>query len=86
MASLWLMALLYHLPFDKTRQNKIPNFSLMGTSGQVYTQADFENKKTLALVFMSNHCKGFSTVSKSPKQFIKKFEKEATYFSNFTKL
>ena len=78
MASLWLMALLGITCQSKAEKHKIPTFSLMGTSGQVYTQADFDDKRILALVFMSNHCKVSQLFQNHINDLSKQFEKEAT--------
>ncbi len=77
MASLWLMALLGITCHSKAEMYKIPNFSLMGTSGQVYTQADFDDKRILGLVFMSNHCKVSQLFQNHINDLSKQFEKDA---------
>ncbi len=78
MASFWLLALLGITCHSKAEMYKIPTFSLMGTSGQVYTQADFDDKRILALVFMSNHCKVSQLFQNHINDLSKQFVKEAT--------
>lgn len=35
----------------------LPSFKLKATNGEIYSQSDFNDKKVLGIVFLSNHCK-----------------------------
>jgi thiol-disulfide isomerase/thioredoxin len=57
MTFMLLMALLGNPCYSEVQNKKLPSFSLTGVNGKVYTDSDFKDKKLLALVFLSNHCK-----------------------------
>jgi len=56
--STWIimMLLLLH-PEALGSSEKLPDFSLPGIDGKFYTNADFGRSETLAVVFLSNHCR-----------------------------
>jgi len=57
MTIMLLMGLLGNPCYSEIENQKLPSFRLTGVNGRVYTQSDFKDKKLLALVFLSNHCK-----------------------------
>ena len=77
MASLLLMVLFTSFSYSQDQTEELPDFSLMATNGQIYTQSDYENKKLMALVFISNHCKVSQLFQNHLNNLSIKFEKEA---------
>ena len=71
------MALLGITCHSKAEMNKIPNFSLMGTSGKVYTQADFDDNE-FWLSFSCLTTARFQLFQNHINDLSKQFEKEAT--------
>ena len=52
-----LMLVMVTSVYSEVSKQYLPPFSLRATNGEVYTESDFDDKKVLGIVFLSNHCK-----------------------------
>ena len=55
----------------------LPDFELTSTSGKIYSRDDFDDKKLLAIVFLSNHCRVSQIFQNHIMQIKKLFAQES---------
>ncbi len=52
-----LMLVMVTSAYSEVSKQYLPAFSLRATNGEIYSQSDFNDKKVIGIVFLSNHCK-----------------------------
>jgi peroxiredoxin len=68
------------MPFTIPLRSPLPDFTLSGTDGAVYSNKSFREAKALVIFFTCNHCPYVINSDESTRQIANRFQKEGVAF------